>query len=149
MCFVLGKDVIKIFENYANIFQIVPDSFSRKEDHRLLFSTLQLIFKKTRLSRFLSEKERDDLENNVLNLSTIIFLRFKKSSVTLKMHDVLVHTVKFVRKYHSVGFFGEQALESLHQIMHKDETKFIHLNKQPVSKIKLCMNQQNVRALLH
>ena len=70
-------------------------------------------------------------------------------NITLKMHDILVHTVKFVRKFHSVGFFGEQALESLHQIMHRDETKFIHLNKQPVSKIHLCFDQQNIRALLN
>ena len=39
------------------------------------------------------------------------------------MHDILVHTCPFVRKYHTVGLFGEQAIESLHQIMHKDETK--------------------------
>ena len=49
------------------------------------------------------------------------------------------------RKYHSIGFFGEQALESLHQIMHKDETKFVHLNKQPVKKIKLCSDHQIIR----
>jgi hypothetical protein len=144
----LGKDVIKIFEHHVKMFEIVPDTFTRKEDHRLLFATLTLIFKKTRLSRFLSESERNDLETNVLNLSTIIFLRFKTMNITLKMHDVLVHTVAFVRKYHTVGFFGEQALESLHQIMHRDESKFNHLNNQPVTKLKLCLDQQNIRALL-
>ena len=128
---------------------MIPETFTRKEDHRLLFSTLHLIFKKTRLSRFLAASERDELETNILNLSKIIFLRFKNMSITLKMHDILVHTVTFVRKYHSVGLFSEQALESLHQIMHKDEIKFVHLNNQPVTKIKLCFDQQNVRALLN
>ena len=112
-------------------------------------ATLDLIFKKTRLSRFLSEAEIKDLELNIYSLSTIIFLRFKEMSITLKMHDILCHTISFVKKYHSVGFFGEQAIESLHQIMNKDETKFVHLNKQPVTKTKLCMDQQNIRALLN
>ena len=129
-------------------FKLLPESFARKDDHRLLFCTLDKIFKKTRLSRFLNEDERNNLETNVMNLSAIIALRFKNMSITLKMHDVLVHTVPFVRKYHSVGFFGEQGLESLHQIMHRDEIKFNHLNNQPVTKIKLCMDQQNIRSLL-
>ena len=80
------------------MFQLVPDTFTRKEDHRLLYSTLGLIFKKTRISRFLSESERNCLETNVINLSTIIALRFRNMSITLKMHDVLVHTVIFVRE---------------------------------------------------
>ena len=62
---------------------------------------------------------------------------------------VIILKTSPLRKYHSVGFFGEQALESLHQIMHKDEVKFVHLNKQPVTKIKLCCDQQNIRALLN
>ena len=143
-----GKDAVKILDHHSDLFRLVPETFSRKEDHSLLFSTLDKIFKKTRLARFLSESERITLETNVMNLSAIIALRFKNMSITLKMHDVLVHTVRFVRKYHSVGFFGEQGLESLHQIMHRDEIKYNHLNNQPVTKIKLCMDQQNIRSLL-
>ena len=138
-----------MFEDHAKIFELVPDSFARKEDHKILFATLTLIFKKTRLSRFLSEAEINELELNISSLSTIIFLRFKEMSITLKMHDILCHTMHFVRKYHSVGFFGEQAIESLHQIMNKDELKFVHLNKHPVSKTKFCFDQQNIRALLN
>ena len=105
-----GKDALKILDNHEEMFKLLPESFARKDDHRLLFSTLDKIFKKTRLSRFLNEDERNNLETNVMNLSAIIALRFKNMSITLKMHDVLVHTVPFVRKYHSVGFFGEQGL---------------------------------------
>ena len=54
-----GKDVAKIFENHLKIFEFVPESFAQRNDHRLLFTTLHLIFKKTRLSRFLSEQERN------------------------------------------------------------------------------------------
>ena len=93
-----GKDVGKIFENHVKMFDLVPASFSRKEDHQRLFTTMHLIFQKTRLSRFLSEVERNDLESNILNLSKIIFLRFKTMSITTKMHHVLVHTVDFVRE---------------------------------------------------
>ena len=64
------------------------------------------------------------------------------------MHDVLVHTVKFVRKFKSVGLFSEQAIESVHQIMNKDSTKYSHLNKQPLAQLKYTMDQQNMRAYL-
>lgn len=59
-----------------------------------------------------------------------------------------VHTVKFVRKYHTIGLFSEQGLESLHQVMHTDEKKYSHLNKQPVAQTKCMMDHQNVKASL-
>jgi hypothetical protein len=143
-----GKDVAKIFALHADLFKIVPEEFSKKEDYKVLFSTLNVIFKKVRLARFLSPQEISELQENVLNLSTIMFYKFKKTPITVKMHDILVHTVPFVKKYHTVGLFSEQALESLHQIMHTDEKKYQHLNKQPVTKTKAIMDQQNVRAVL-
>ena len=79
----------KLFDHHDQIFEKIPDEFTRKEDYRLLITTLTLIFKKTRLSRFLSESERNDLETNILNLSSIIHLKFKEMNITLKMHDVL------------------------------------------------------------
>ena len=106
-----GKDIGKMFMNHENMFELIPDSFERKEDHKIIFTTLHLIFQKTRLSRFLSQSERDTLESNIVNLSKILFLKFKMISITTKMHHVLVHTVKFVSKYHTIGLFGEQALE--------------------------------------
>ena len=56
-----------------------------------------------------------------------------------------MHTVPFVRKFHSVGLFNEQALESVHHVMSVDEKKFIHLNKMQVMKTKLMMDHQNIR----
>ena len=137
-----------MFDLHTTTFEKVPDTFNKKEDYKLLFSTLNLIFKKVRLARFLNPQERSDLEKNVLNLSTVIFLKFQSMPITIKMHDLLVHTVPFVRKYHTIGLFNEQSLESLHQVMHTDERKFLHLNKQPVTKTKCVMDHQNVRAAL-
>ena len=86
--------------HHVQIFEIIPGEFTRKEDHRLLFATLALIFKKTRLSRFLSESERNDLETNILNLSTIVHLKFPNMNITLKMHDVLGKgSIKTRRKF--------------------------------------------------
>ena len=146
VCFLIaGKDAVKIFSRFEDIFNKVPDAFSKKSDHRMLFQTLHLIFSKTRLARFLSPAEISDLEQNILNLSNIIFLKFKKMSITIKMHDVLVHTVRFIRKFKSIGLFNEQSLESLHQVMNIDEKKYYHLNKQPMAKTKCIMDQQNIR----
>ena len=107
-----------------------------------------MIFSKTRVARFLTPTEIADLEQNVLNLSDILFLKFKSIPITVKMHDVLVHTVRFVRRFKSIGLFSEQAIESLHQIMNTDEKKYYHLNKQQMTKTKSIMDQQNLRASL-
>ena len=136
---------MKIFSRHEDIFRKLPAAFSKKKEYASLFCTLNLIFCKTRLARFLSPVEIADLEQNVINLSTIIFLKFKNKSITIKMHDVLVHMVKFVRKYKTIGLFNEQAIESLHQIMNVDEKKYYHLNKQPLTKTKCIMDQQNIR----
>ena len=112
---IAGKDAIKIFSNSDDLFEKIPETFTKKDDHKRLFKTLHLIFSKTRVSRFLTQTEIAELEQNILNLSDIIFLKFKTVPITVKMHDVLVHTVRFVRKFKSIGLFSEQSIESLHQ----------------------------------
>ena len=112
-----GKDAIKIFSSHVDIFSRVPETFSRKPQYQILFSTLNLIFSKTRLARFLTDDEISDLEENIVNLSKVIFHKFHDKSITVKMHDILVHTIPFVKQYRSIGLFSEQAIESLHQIM--------------------------------
>ena len=112
---IAGKDAIKIFSNSDELFEKTPDTFTKKDDHKRLFKTLHLIFSKTRVSRFLTQTEIADLEQNILNLSDIIFITFKTIPITIKMHDVLVHTVRFVRKFRTIGLFSEQSIESLHQ----------------------------------
>ena len=61
----------------------------KKQDFKLLFALLNLIFSKTRLNRFLSPEEISNLELNITNLSTLISLKFKTMSITVKMHDIL------------------------------------------------------------
>lgn len=144
----LGKDAAKIFSLHEELFNLVPETFSRKSEFKVLFTSLNKIFSKTRVARFLSSAEISELEEDVICLSEIIHSKFKQKSITVKMHDVLVHTVPFVKKYHTIGLFNEQALESLHQIMHIDEKRYIHLDKEPLKKIKYVMDQQNIRATL-
>ena len=60
----------------------------------------------------------------------------------------VVHTVPFVRKFHTMGLFNEQALESLHQIINTNGNKFLHLDKESLKKVKSVMDQQNIRASL-
>ena len=92
-----GKDAVKVFSLHEEIFTKVPETFSKKLDHKVLFSTLNLIFSKTRLGRFLSATERAELEKNVINLSKILFMKFKHKSITVKMHDVLgMKTICFI-----------------------------------------------------
>ena len=84
-----GKDSAKIFSKHKDLFAKVPVSFKNKQNHKVLFETLNLIFSKTKLARFLTAVERTNLEENVINLSKIIHIKFKHKSITIKMHDVL------------------------------------------------------------
>ena len=84
-----GKDAIKIFSNHANIIARVPELFTKKNDYKVLLSTLHHIFSVTRLARFLTASEISTLEENVTNLSKILFLKFKHKTITVKMHDIL------------------------------------------------------------
>ena len=79
---------MKIFAGHKDIFEKVPDTFSRKQEHLVLFSTLNLIFTKTRLARFLSPEEIADLESNIVNLSTVISLKFSHRKVVINNHKV-------------------------------------------------------------
>ena len=85
----IGKDAAKIFSLHEELFNLVPDTFSRKQEFRLLFSNLDQIFSKTRVARFLSPTEIAELEENVVNLSKIIYIKFKQRPITVKMHDIL------------------------------------------------------------
>ena len=80
---------MKIFAHHAELFSKVPETFSKELDYKTLFSTLNLIFSKTRLARFLSAAERAALEENVINLSKIIFLKFKHKSITIKTISII------------------------------------------------------------
>ena len=96
-----GNDSAKIFSKHKDIFTKIPESFTKKKNHKTLFETLHLIFSKTRLARFLTAAERANLEENVINLSKIIFLKFKHKSITIKMHDVLgeLSNINFSHKF--------------------------------------------------
>ena len=79
----------------------LQNRLQRRRNHKTLFETLHLIFSKTRLARFLTAAERTNLEENVINLSKIIFLKFKHKSITIKMHDVLgeLSNINFSHKF--------------------------------------------------
>ena len=84
-----GKDCIKIFNNHDGIFKLVPDIYMEKDSYRIVFNTYELIFRTLGAAQFLTNTEIEFLEINILNLSDLIFMKFKNRNITLKMHDVL------------------------------------------------------------
>ena len=85
----VGKDAVKIFKSWEKIFQKIPDEFRKKADYRRLFNTLHLIFAKTRLAGFLSPAEISDLEQKLINLSDIIFLKGPNHCVKKNISNIL------------------------------------------------------------
>ena len=84
-----GTDIALVFKIFENIFNLVPGEFGEKEQFKIFFHTCSLIFSTLGVARFVTEKEIELLEKNVLNLSELIFLKFKKRNITPKMHDIL------------------------------------------------------------
>ena len=77
-----GKDIAIVFANFENMFELVPIDFVDREKFKLFFHTCSLIFSSLGVARFLTESEIDMLEQNVMNLSQLIFLKFKGKHIT-------------------------------------------------------------------
>ena len=67
----------------------MPDIYKEKDLYRILLNTYDLIFRTLGKAQFLTDTEIEFLEINILNLSDLIFMKFKNRNITLKMHDVL------------------------------------------------------------
>jgi hypothetical protein len=110
-------------------------------------SCLKTVLPPLNMCRFWSDDEISLFEENILKLSKVIQKSFPHRSITIKAHYLLVHTITFIKRFRSYGLFNEQALENLHQIMFRDEVKYIHLNKQEELKLGSTMDFQNIGAI--
>ena len=68
--------------------------------------------------------------------------------VFLKMHDVLVHSVPFAKRWKTRGLLNEQSWEAIHRVMHRDEKDFAQFKKQESRKALAQVKHQNVLALI-
>ena len=144
----VGGDCMNVILMNDRLFEVIPDSWTRKEAWQDYFSCLKSVLPQLNICRFWSDQEIATFENNILTLSGVIQKSFPHRSITIKSHFLLVHTVEFIRRFRSYGLFNEQGLENLHQIMFRDEVKFKHLDKQLESKLGSTMDFQNIGALL-
>ena len=143
-----GGDCLDIVIKNERLFIVIPDSWVRKQDWLDYFSCLKSVLPPLNKCRFWSDPEIVTFEENILTLSKVIQKSFPKRSITIKAHYLLVHTISFIKRFRTYGLFNEQALENLHQVMFRDETKYIHLNKQEELKLGSTMDFQNIGALL-
>lgn len=143
-----GGDCLDIVIMNERLFIVIPDSWVRKQDWLDYFSCLKSVLPPLNKCRFWSDPEIVTFEENILTLSKVIQKSFPKRSITIKAHYLLVHTISFIKRFRTYGLFNEQALENLHQVMFRDETKYIHLNKQEELKLGSTMDFQNIGALL-
>ena len=78
-----------VFANFEKNIWVSAYWLCWQRKFKLFFHTCFLIFSSLGVARFLTESEIDMLEQNVMNLSQLIFLKFKGKNITLKMHDIL------------------------------------------------------------
>ena len=135
-----GGDCLDVLIMYERLFTVIPDSWVRKQDWLDYFSCLKSVLPPLNKCRFWSDPEIVSFE--------VIQKSFPKRSITIKAHYLLVHTISFIKRFRTYGLFNEQGLENLHQVMFRDETKYIHLNKQEELKLGSTMDFQNIGALL-
>ena len=143
-----GGDCLDVVIMNERLFTVIPDSWARRKDWLEYFSCLKTVLPPLNMCRFWSDDEISLFEENILKLSKVIQKSFPHRSITIKAHYLLVHTITFIKRFRSYGLFNEQALENLHQIMFRDEVKYIHLNKQEELKLGSTMDFQNIGALL-
>jgi flagellar biosynthesis GTPase FlhF len=62
----------------------------------------------------LSKEQREDLAENITLFCDLYRAALQRTQATPKLHTLEAHFVEFMEAWHTLGIFGEDAMESLH-----------------------------------
>ena len=103
-------------EFFAEALRDVEDGAAKSIRARLLplMALLHEINHEARRAEILSTAQMDDLECNIALFSDLFRATIQTTQATPKLHIFEAHMVEFMREWHTLGIFGEDAIESLH-----------------------------------
>ena len=129
-----GNDCIRLVANHTLLFEALRNAYPNNEEvdaickkHLPVFEAWSAVMPLLRASRKLDDLEQDELKENIGE-----FGKAHKEKIgnafTKKMHHLLCHVAKFIDTYGTVGFFTEDALESIHARVNYFVARFASLD---------------------
>ena len=110
----------------------------------IILPLLRDIFQLTRARRFLEEEELGELEELTTKFGDNFPRYFPERGITRKMHSLIFDVPIFARKHGTVGYFSEQAGESLHKLVNAQLRRCHNINnkEQKLVVVLKCMDQR-------
>ena len=109
----VGNHCMKLLENADKITSVLDDEAER-DQMNLLFQKFLSIYRLMSKNAILSKEEIECLTNECHSFGEWFPAHFPSSTLPIKFHLLTHHVPKFVQKWHSLGLFSEQQVESLH-----------------------------------
>ena len=105
-----------------------------------LFESWGKIVPLFRASRLLSRSERESLIAEINNFASVA--KIANISITMKMHHLIHHAQHIaLEAYNAIGYFAEDALESIHALVIKYCNRFSQMDGDRQGKQVLCSLQ--------
>lgn len=115
----IGNHALKILKNPLAMVDVIKDSDNYQNFLHLfdLFSKIiHIIFK----SEILTNADLENLTSNCDDMSIFFPKAFPNVNIKPKFHILICHIPTFAKKWHSVGLFTEQGIESTHRAMNQE-----------------------------
>ena len=134
-----GGDCTRLMVNWELLFQNIRGAYAMENEnvrHKIsqtlnemspVFKSWSKIIPLLRASRLLSRSERESLINEIKNFEDA--MKSSDISITIKMHHLLHHARNIaIDAYHTIGYFAEDALESIHALVNKFCSQFSQID---------------------
>ena len=115
-----SEAILEELQNKINTVKGAHASPNFKERHAAVLRPLKVVSRLMRAVRILDGTERADLTRACKEFGTA--WRASYGMCTPKAHMIEVHVPRYVEKYHTIGIFGEDGIESLHPLDSKVRT---------------------------
>jgi hypothetical protein len=125
-----GNDCFRLMENHALIFdmlrktaadegdEIVKEKVNKIADtHEPIFEAFANLLPLFRSPSLLSEADRGQLKSDISAFYNAYLADGSSGSTTIKIHHLVFHTTEVLDTYGTIGFWAEDAVESIHAIV--------------------------------
>ena len=126
--------------------EIQDHTYSSQHNVDIIFRLLELVLNiKTLMykARPLCEHECNKLKQYLQQLLTHIIQSFPNQALTTKLHIAIVHIPEFIDRYHTIGMFGEHAIESEHHIFNQLNENYCHSPCEQHERLAQMLNKQH------
>ncbi|XP_074661605.1 uncharacterized protein LOC141914238 [Tubulanus polymorphus] len=136
----VGNHIHKLLNNAEKLCKVIPDE-SISSLFQELFERLRSLYRLYSASRFLSKDEISNMTTQCHDFGRFFTSKFPNVNITPKIHILVYHVPEFVNMWGTLGLFSEQALESKHASVNRDNRTFCSIRDNVLRSKLLFQNQ--------